>query len=296
MKLDVEERLKYVELCLLLLGEFKKAYFYLLFDTQEAQHTKDMKAYKTVCQENISYHKSLKRFLPTPEFKPKFLPEDSQALLAYQKYVTDRINSKVEVTGDESPFHQPRYLSQPFLQSPDMDLWCKINIAITKKQVLKTVNISLRKKSAVDNKSYSIQPLALVHNGFRWHVRSYVQETNEFRDFVLSRMSELNTSEEQYNDIGSLANDDSWNNIVTLLFKPHPKLNEDQAKTVELDYGMEGGIKEIPCRECEIQHILKLTRTGLDDVQQEPHLFPIVLDNKNELMPHLEKLKTKGYI
>ena len=64
MKLDVEERLKYVELCLLLLGEFKKAYFYLLFDTQEAQHTKDMKAYKTVCQENISYHKSLKRFLP----------------------------------------------------------------------------------------------------------------------------------------------------------------------------------------------------------------------------------------
>lgn len=290
MKADIKERLKFLELCLLLLGEFKKGYFHLLFDTQKAQHRKDLRAYEEECDANIEYDKSLKRYLPSNDFTPKFLPDNPQALLAYQKYVDDLIASKDEV----SPFHQVEHISQPFLTAPNIELWAIINRAITRKHVLSINYSGLRKKEA----HYNIQPLALVHNGFRWHVRAYVVGEDRYRDFVLSRMNQYQKSELTYDASGALDNDDEWNDTVELTFKAHPKFTAEQAKSVEEDYGMTNGKKIVECKVCNVQHLLKLTRTGLDHEQQDAHLFPIVLDYKgdDELMLILQKLKQQELI
>lgn len=291
IKADIKERLKFLELCLLLLGEFKKGYFELLFDTKKAQHRKDLRAYEEEFVDDVIYrNRSLKRYTPLPSFKAKFLPKDSQSLLAYQKYVDDVISSR----GEKSPFHQVEYISQPFLTAPNIDLWAVINRAITRKKVLSINYSGLRKKEA----HYNIQPLALVHNGFRWHVRSYVVGEDRYRDFVLSRMNQYQKSELTYDTSGALDNDDKWNDTVELVFKPHPKLASEQAKSVEEDYGMANGNKIVECKVCNVQHLLKLTRTGLDYEQHEAHLFPIILDYKedNELMRLLQKLKQQELI
>tara|TARA_R110000737_G_scaffold337641_1_gene358000 strand:+ start:1303 stop:2175 length:873 start_codon:yes stop_codon:yes gene_type:complete len=290
MKADIKERLKFLELCLLLLGEFKKGYFHLLFDTQKAQHRKDLRAYEEECNDNIEYDKSLKRYLPTREFTPKFLPDNPQALLAYQKYVDDLIAS----SGEVSPFHQVEHISQPFLTAPNIDIWAVINRAITRKQVLSINYSGLRKQES----HYNIQALALVHNGFRWHVRAYVVGENRYRDFVLSRMNQYHKSALTYDASGALDNDDKWNDTVELVFKPHPNLTPEQVQSVAEDYGMTNGKKTVECKACNIQHILKATRTGLDLDQQEAHLFPIILDYKgnDELMLILQKLKQQELI
>ena len=290
MKADIKERLKFLELCLLLLGEFKKGYFHLLFDTQKAQHRKDLRAYEEECDDNIEYDKSLKRYLPTSAFTPKFLPESPQALLAYQKYVDDLIVSNDGI----SPFHKVEHISQPFLTAPNIDLWAVINRAITRKLVLSIKYSGLRKKEA----HYNIQPLALVHNGFRWHVRAYVVGENRYRDFVLSRFNQYQNAEIEYDSKGSLENDDKWNSTIELVFKPHPQLTPEQFKSVEEDYGMVNGQKVVECKTCNIQHLLKLTRTGLDNDQREAHLFPIILDydEDKDLTAILQRLKVQSLI
>ncbi|WP_157826796.1 WYL domain-containing protein [Colwellia sp. 12G3] len=291
MKATTKERLKFLELCLLLLGEFKKSYFHLLFDTKRAQQTKDLETYiKNECPMNIRYDDSLKRYVPTPHFDAKFLPDDASTLLAYQKYVEDLIASK----GEESPFHRIEYISQPFLTAPNIELWGILNRAITKKQVLSINYSGLRKKEA----RYTIQSLALVHNGFRWHVRAYVVGEDRYRDFVLSRISQPQVAEMAYCNSGVLENDDNWNSTVELVFKSHPKLTPEQAKSVEEDYGMADGKKTVQCKVCNIQHLLKLTRTGLDTEQREAHLFPLILDYKSnpELTVILDRLKSKKLI
>ncbi len=290
MKDTIKERLKFLELCLLLLGEFRKSYFEAFFGIKRAQQTKDIRAYEEECTGNIKYYGNLKRFLPTAEFEPKLLPTESQELLAYQKYVEDLVASK----GEESPFHQIEYISQPFLTAPNIDLWGLLNRAITRKQVLSINYSGLRKKEA----PYSIQPLALVHNGFRWHVRSFVAGEDRYRDFVLSRISQYQVAETEYDSSGILENDDKWNSTVELVFKPHPELTLEQVISVEEDYGMIESQKIVECKVCNIQHLLKLTRTGLDNEQREAHLFPLILDYKNnpELTVILDELKSKKLI
>ncbi|MFT5708523.1 MAG: hypothetical protein ACI9ES_002826 [Oceanospirillaceae bacterium] len=290
MKDTIKERLKFLELCLLLLGEFRKNYLHLFFGIKRAQQTKDIKAYEEECIGNIRYCDKLKRFLPTDVFEPKLLPTESHELLAYQKHVEDLIASK----GEESPFHQIEYISQPFLTAPNIKLWGQLNRAITGKLVLSIKYSGLRKKEA----SYNIQPLALIHNGFRWHVRAYVVGEERYRDFVLSRMNKYQISELEYCSAGLLENDEKWNNTVELVFKPHPQLTPKQVQSVEEDYGMIDGSKTVECKVCNIQHLLKLTRTGLDDEQREAHLFPLILDYKNspKLIDILNKLKSKKLI
>ncbi|TPH13269.1 WYL domain-containing protein [Litorilituus lipolyticus] len=287
MKDTIKERLKFLELCLLLLGQFRKNYLDLFFGIKRAQQTKDIKAYEEECIGNIRYCDKLKRFLPTDVFEPKLLPTESHELLAYQKYVEDLIASK----GEESPFHQIEYISQPFLTSPNIEIWGQLNRAITRKLVLSINYSGLRKKET----TYSIQPLALVHNGFRWHVRAFVVGEDRYRDFVLSRINQYQVAEIEYYNYGALENDDKWNSTVELVFKPHPKLTPEQAISVEEDYGMTDGKKVVECKLCNIQHLLKLTRTGLDIEQREAHLFPIVLEYKDnqELTNILFELKKK---
>jgi hypothetical protein len=111
-------------------------------------------------------------------------------------------------------------------------------------------------------------------------------------------MEQYQKSELAYCDSGELDNDDKWNNTVELVFKPHPQLAADQVKSVEEDYGMTNGKKIVECKVCNIQHLLKLTRTGLDHEQQDARLFPVILDYKedDELMLILQKLKQQELI
>jgi hypothetical protein len=61
---------------------------------------------------------------------------------------------------------------------------------------------------------------------------------------------------------------------------------------------MTNGNKIVECKVCNVQHILKLTRTGLDHEQRDSHLFPVILDYKedDELMLVLQKLKRQELI
>jgi len=86
-----------------------------------------------------------------------------------------------------------------------------------------------------------LRPHALGHNGARWHLRAWCEQHDEFRDFTLSRIAEVEWSRE-HTEMPMA--DKDWDAWVTLRVCPHQELNADQRKAVERDYAMRnGGLK-----------------------------------------------------
>src|SRR5690348_8709075 len=93
-----------------------------------------------------------------------------------------------------------------------------------------------------------IAPHAIGSDGFRWHARSYCALDKVFKDFVLSRILGIRGTKSA--DVDPTADADGH------------ELSAGQRKIVELDYGMSGGVAEIPVRKALLYYTLR--RLGLD--------------------------------
>jgi hypothetical protein len=125
-----------------------------------------------------------------------------------------------------------------------------------------------------------IEPHALAHDGFRWHARAFDRENNEFRDFVLGRMSKPKVREQA----GSAARDDvEWHAFVALVIAPHPKLTPSQARAIAIDYGIRGRSTTLKVRRALLFYALK--RLGLDIAPETrpPNEQHIVLLNRHDI-------------
>jgi len=90
-----------------------------------------------------------------------------------------------------------------------------------------------------------LRPHALGHNGARWHVRAWCETNQDFRDFTLSRIGEVDWSREG----AELPHEDrDWEQWVTLRVSPHKGLNAEQRKAVERDYAMRNGTLKLKVR------------------------------------------------
>lgn len=90
-----------------------------------------------------------------------------------------------------------------------------------------------------------IRPHALAHDGNRWQVRAWCDRADDYQDFCLSRIAEI----EWTRDHMDLPHPDlDWNNVITLKVRPHDSLDPLARKEVELDYGMTNGVLEIKVR------------------------------------------------
>jgi predicted DNA-binding transcriptional regulator YafY len=101
-----------------------------------------------------------------------------------------------------------------------------------------------------------IVPFALIDNGLRWHVRAFDRKTQEFRDFVITRIKQpvvLKTSlvaphERHDQDI-------QWNRIVELELVPHP--DQPRPEITEMDYGMRDGVLKMKLRAATAGYVLR---------------------------------------
>ncbi len=89
-----------------------------------------------------------------------------------------------------------------------------------------------------------IAPLALGHDGFRWHARAWCVDDRAFKDFVLGRMVEVRPS----TAIEKPPMDADWNTWTTIRFRPHHRLNKAQQTAMELDFGMVRGVGFVKVR------------------------------------------------
>ena len=89
--------------------------------------------------------------------------------------------------------------------------------------------------------------LALVNDGLRWHMRAFDRKSQEFRDFVLTRVrhsqfigdNRVHSHEQSSADI-------QWNRIVELDLVAHPQ--QTYPEIIEVDYAMTEGVLHLKLR------------------------------------------------
>jgi hypothetical protein len=125
-----------------------------------------------------------------------------------------------------------------------------------------------------------LSPVALVHDGLRWHIRCFDHAKPKFKDYNLTRF--ISVAEGGTSDV-LIDQDPEWNKEVVVMLGPHPKA--EHPETIRLDYDMDGDTKPVAMRLCLAPYFLRhwhidTTPTGT----KNPKEHQLSLLNRQELL------------
>src|SRR5690606_2655215 len=138
------------------------------------------------------------------------------------------------------------------LTHPDLDILSNVTRAIHLECAL-----SIEYHSISSGKSErQIVPFALIDNGLRWHVRAFDRKSQQFRDFVITRIKDPRLLREDKPEPHELSDQDiQWTRIVELELVPHP--DQPHPEITEMDYGMTDGVLRMKLRAATAGYILR---------------------------------------
>lgn len=229
------DRIAHIDFTLLFKGEAVRADLIERFRIAPAQATKDFILYKELAPNNILYDQKRKIHIRNIHFSPLFDYDVIRTLATISQGYGDGFSGTVKPQlSCEAPHH---------LNKPNLAIVAKVTEAIHKRKPLVINYVSL----SSGNGKREIVPHTLVDNGQRWHVRAFDRKHNAFRDFVLTRMINAEVLETSILGVSELeAQDRQWTRFVELELVPHPSIKHKEA--IELDYGMDNGVKKVEVR------------------------------------------------
>jgi predicted DNA-binding transcriptional regulator YafY len=226
-----------------------------------------IKAYRKEFPENLlHYDPKAKSHQPSKQFKPHYTQGTLEEYLSFF---------------GESPNHTYLDLIPTPIRNINIELVRQI-IQACRQQ--KRLDIEYYSLSSGDFEGRIISPHTLVNDGIRWHVRAYCEKNQAYRDFVLSRF--MGTPEEEGKAQFTAEHDQDWNTWLTVTLQPDPRLTKESQRAIELDYLMENGKKDIPCRAALVKYLLQKLR--LDNYHHNPKGQQIIVDSDcwEALKPH----------
>jgi hypothetical protein len=238
------DRLAFVELRVRFIGDIRRQDLVSRFGIQSAAATRDLALYKELAPGNIDYDSKGKSYVLGLEFRPIF------------DFPADRVLSWLtQGFGDGEPVWLKAWIAS---ESPT-------RLTFPNMETLACVTRSIHQECplAIDYNSISsgatkreIIPFALIDNGLRWHVRAFDRKTQEFRDFVITRINNPKVIKGANVDPHELSSEDiQWTRIVELELVPHP--DQPRPEITETDYGMEAGTLKIKLRAATAGYILR---------------------------------------
>jgi predicted DNA-binding transcriptional regulator YafY len=129
----------------------------------------------------------------------------------------------------------------------------------------------------------NIVPHTLIYDGIRWHVRAYCEKRGEYLDFVMSRFRGV----PDLLDVSphGREQDVEWNTQVEVVVIPNPCRTPGQQAIIGQDYAMQGGQLRFSQRLPLVHYALDRMQVSYDGQHnQNPDQFPLVLQNRNELI------------
>ncbi|WP_273427217.1 WYL domain-containing protein [Marinobacter sp.] len=263
------ERLFYIEFLALFVGQVSRKDLVSRFGISEPAATKDLALYSDFAPGMIDYDLRKKCYVYCGDYSGAHFQHD-----VYQ--------SLFSLLGE-------RAISADYDHAQRLDGW--ISSSIKRKlppPLVATITrcISQSKKLTGKYRSLSsgdtyrlLSPLAIVHDGLRWHVRCFDHTKGDFRDFNLTRFSGVREGEGT--DV-SLLEDRQWNTEVELRLTPHPRALHPE--TIRLDYDIQGRTKDIKLKACFVGYFLRQWNIDFsDDASGNPKAQHLFLENKAEL-------------
>jgi len=239
-----QERLAYIEFRLYFLGTVGRADLMKRFGVAPAGATRDFAMYKELFPDNIEFDTISKTYIIRENFEPAFNHIQERILTALSQGFGDGVNP----------------VAGPLIQ-------CETPIALNRPQthVLAPITRAIHLGKAVRLQYFShtsgasereIVPFAIATDGLRWHARAFDRKSQDFRDFVISRMDKtivLNNSAIEKHEKSDC--DIQWNRIVELALVPHP--NRKHPEITKKDYEMKNGELHLKFRAAMAGYILR---------------------------------------
>ena len=238
------QRLSYIDFKLFFTGSLTRAEIVSHFQLGVAAATRDINYYKQEAPNNVYYDHQQKCYFISDEFEPLFAHDPRKTLIKLANQISDGFDP---INSVHFPIESPSPLN-----IPDIHVVAKLSQAILRHKPVSVIYTSLSSGS----KSRVIIPHSIVDNGLRWHVRAYDQASKSFRDFVLTRITNIKIENHSINAGESKTDDHQWNRVVPLRIIPHPN-NVSFPTAIALDYAMENNILLIETRAALAGYLLR---------------------------------------
>lgn len=238
------DRLAFVELRVRFIGEIRRQDLVSRFGIQSAAASRDLALYRDLAPGNLDYDSKGKSYVLGSDFQPIF------------DFPAERVLSWLtQGFGDGEPMWLKPWVASETpsrLTHPDLDVLARVTRAIHQECPLAIEYHSISHGKA----ERQVVPFALIDNGSRWHVRAFDRNSQEFRDFVITRIRQPQVLKGEKPLPHEISDQDiQWNRIVELDLIPHP--DQPRPEITEMDYGMQNGTLSMKLRAATAGYILR---------------------------------------
>ncbi len=279
LKWATRQRLQYIEITAFYCGVVTRTDVARAFGISDPAATKDLNLYGKLAPDNLIYRQALFGYVPGPEFRECVADLSPEAVLPM---IAHNLTNMSGPYGTQPIFSIPAESLPIPARLPDRMITAQVLRAVAQR---KKLLISYRSLSDRDSEAPRlIEPHALAHNGLRWHIRAYNEETFDFRDFVLSRIEAAQMVDTPSESSGEF--DEEWMETITLELAPHPGLPERKQQNLLMDYGAENGVVVIEIRRALLGYLLQ--QLSVDTTLEHslnPHAYQLIVANRDEVEP-----------
>lgn len=252
------------------------------FNISTPQASVDLRNYQEAAPGNIEYNSSEKAYVATGNFSPYFMNLSAERYLRQLHSLTINVASIEETWFDTLPSVE---ILPNIARSVE---------AYTLRAILKAIrssgSIKIYYRSLTNARNRVICPHSLANDGYRWHVRAWCMERQEYRDFVLGRILSVYPPEPCEE---KLAEDIEWESFTKLVLVPHPGLSADQQETIARDFKIENGELTIVMRVPLSYYFIRRYNLDLREGQIAPERARIYLKNYDEVIADCELAKAQ---
>lgn len=280
----VERRLEFIEFRLFWEGGINRSDITAYFSVSVPQASKDLSEYQRIAPGNLRYDPKLKKYFKTDKFTPFFLKPDS-----------DRFLSQLRSLADATTGVEETWLADP----PPVDL-VQLPHRHVDAFVLRTTMEAVRNRKAIEILYQSlsgkhpaptwrwISPHAFAFDLHRWHVRAFCHNDRQYKDFLLPRFLKIREIADA--PVGP-ERDTIWNEMITVVLKPNPKLNADQRRAIAQDYCMKDDRLHMPVRLALLYYVVRRLNLNVDGEGEERPATEqhVVLDNLADVKSALKR-------
>lgn len=254
------------------------------FGVSVPQASNDLSLYREKAPHNLEYDSSAKCYVRSSTFQACFLRPNADRYLAQLRAIDAGIIDLPDTWIGSPPCVDAMPVPSRRV-NPD---YLREILGVIRERRSIECHYQSMSKDRPDPIWRRITPHALGFDDARCHVRAYCHVTNEFNDFVLSRISGLRRPGEA----GSSAESDiRWNTFLDLILEPNPALSAGQQKVVAMEYAMKGGQAHMRVRHALLHYVSRRLRLDLNNTEKEPASSPIVVVNRLELSRVLESMR-----
>ena len=258
-----QKRFAFLELLLIWEGRIQPKHLAQQFELGEKLAKHVIQKYKNLYPDNMQYHGASDSYQSGASMVAQFT---NGSLQEYMQFMAN--------TETVSSLELPNRNLQPALVRPILQ-------AIREKLRLKIGYASVSNPNFIDR---IIQPHHLVFDGMRWHVRGFCEKNQGYRDFVLSRFQPDNPAQLLDGADHFDLQDEVWHNQLSVEFMPDPRLDENRARIIALDYDMQltsnGYRKTQLVRQALLMYWIQ--RMGLNQYHNNPQAQQIILTPESD--------------